>query len=333
MPATIKDIARATGVSVSTVSRILNGKSKQNKKLIALVKEKARELNYQVNTAAAGLRTNKTRMIGIVMPEINNDFFAEILSGVEEVVEQHGYNLLICQSHESVARELKIIASLNACNVEGILIASSIESHFGEDLANEFIAMGRKVVYFDRVPVNVRSPYVTVNDFEGIYQVTDHLLKQGRKRLMYIGFNEVLTNNNERLRGFQEVLKYNDIAPLSIVYDPSEEELLKIVEEHGIDAIVCYNDHIAAEILTFLKHGKILVPNDIAVTGFDNRHLCELLSPTLTSIDHSTTAMGITAAELLFRAINASDTIDNIVLPTKLVVRESSVSSINAPSE
>lgn len=284
MPTTIKDIARATGDSVSTVSRILNGKSKQKKPLITHVQQKARELNCQVNAAGAGLRTNKTRMIGIVMPEINNDFFAEMLSGVEEVVERQGYNLLICQSHESANRELKLIASLNACNVEGILIVSSIESYFDDKLANEFLAMGRKVVYVDRVPANVKSAFVTVDDFDGIYQITEHLIQQGNKRLMYVGFNEVLMNNSERLRGFIDALKVHGYEPPLIVYDPSQDKLLRIINEQTIDAIVCHNDLIASEILSSLKHGNIHVPSQIAVTGFDSRHLCELLSPTLTSV-------------------------------------------------
>ncbi len=329
MPTTIKDIARATGVSVSTVSRILNGKSTQNKNLIALVKAKALEMNYQVNAAAAGLRTNKTRMIGIVMPEINNDFFAEILSGVEEVVESEGYNLLICQSHESASKELKLIASLNACNVEGILIASSIESHFSDDLENEFQMMGRKVVYFDRVPSHSKSPFITVDDFSGTHQVTDHLLEAGRKRFLYVGYNQVLTNNIERLRGVQEALESKSLRLLSVVYDPTQEQLLKEIEAAGADAIVCYNDLIAAKILSFLKQGNIAVPQQIAVTGFDNRNLCELVSPTLTSVDHSTRALGKGAAEMLFEWLHTDSKTTNVVLPAKLVVRESSINLNN----
>lgn len=329
MPGTIKDIARAAGVSVSTVSRILNGKSSQNRRLITLVKEKAREMNYQVNTAAAGLRTNRTRLIGIVMPEINNDFFSEILSGVEEVVESEGYNLLICQSHESSAKELKLIASLNACNVEGILIASSIESYFSDELENEFQIMGRKVVYFDRVPNTIQRPFITGDDFGGLHQVTEHLLQQGKSRFFYVGFHQALANNTERLRGVTEALQAQGLALLDTFYDPSPSDLLLAIQRERADALICYNDHIAAQMLSYLKQGGIHVPDQIAVTGFDNRSLCELVSPTLTSVDHSTRALGKGAAEMLFHWIQHEEKSTNIVLPAKLVVRESSINNKN----
>jgi LacI family transcriptional regulator len=323
VPVTIKDIARETGVSVSTISRILNGKSTQNKRLVEIVKQKAKELNYQVNTAAAGLRTNKTRLIGIVMPEVNNDFFAEILSGVEEVVEEHGYNLLICQSHESAKKELKLIRSLNSCNVEGILIASSIESHSSDDLKDEFSQNDKPVVYFDRVPTNSDYPYITVDDYNGMVQVTEHLLHQNRQRFLYVGFTKTLTNDRERLRGVKSALEKSSKELLAECYDPTEEIFLQLVSDHHADAIICYNDFIAANILSFLKHGNIQVPNDILVSGFDNRHLCELVSPTLTSIDHSTRLIGKGAAQMLFQQLISKENTTNIVLPARLVIRES----------
>ncbi|MFT6867329.1 MAG: LacI family transcriptional regulator [Cyclobacteriaceae bacterium] len=323
MQITIKDIAREVGVSASTVSRILNGKATQNKKLVQLVKQKAKELNYQVNTAAAGLRTNKTKLIGIVVPEINNDFFAEVLAGVEEMTEASGYNLLICQSQESGEKELKLIKSLISCNVEGILISISLDNILKDNVVSESIFFGKKVVLFDRIPINSTFPYVTIQDYEGAYKVTKHVLEQGRKKFIFHGFKKNLSNDTERLRGVKAALAEADINELEIVYSTDIAILASLIREGGFDALVCYNDDLASkDIVGLLKKG-IRIPEQLAVTGFDNRSICELISPTLTTVNHSTKDIGRKAAEMLLSMLDSDKEVKSLVLPAAVIIRES----------
>ncbi|MEO9477672.1 MAG: LacI family DNA-binding transcriptional regulator [Cyclobacteriaceae bacterium] len=326
MPVTIKDIAREVGVSVSTVSRVLNGKSTQNAELVALVKAKAKELNYQVNTAAAGLRTNRTKLIGIVVPQISNDFFSEILSGVEEAAEAEGYNLLICQSNESSAKELKLIKSLVACNVEGILISTCIENIKSQEAADTAIAAGKKVVYFDRVPDESIAPYVTVQDYEGAYKITKHLIEQGRKAFIYHGLHQDLTNDKARAKGVKDAVNDSGIDKLEFLYTQDQDDLLDRLKGMEFDALVCYNDDIAARDISSLQRTGITIPRQIAVTGFDNRSMCELMFPTLTTVNHSTGILGKKAVEILLAMLDSDDPVENIVIPAEIIVRESSAS-------
>ncbi|MFY0598451.1 MAG: LacI family DNA-binding transcriptional regulator [Cyclobacteriaceae bacterium] len=322
MSVTIKDIAREIGVSASTVSRILNDKSVQNKKLIQRVKDKAKELNYQVNTAAAGLRTNRTKLIGIVVPEISNDFFAEILSGVEEASEANGYNLLICQSNESEEKERKLIRSLISCNVEGILISSSIDDE-DEEIGTEALSAGKKVVLFDRVPAGAKLPFVTIQDYDGSYKVTKHVLEQGRKKLLYHGMDRKLTNDKERLRGVKEALKENGIHEVDTFYNEDSVTFIDKVLEGKYDALVCYNDDLASQDMAQLGNSGVKIPGDLMVTGFDNRSICTLISPTLTTINHSTRDLGRRAFEMLFSMLESEESVENEVIPAELIIRES----------
>lgn len=326
MPVTIKDIAREVGVSVSTVSRVLNGKSTQNAELVALIKAKARELNYQVNTAAAGLRTNRTKLIGIVVPQISNDFFSEILSGVEEAAEAEGYNLLICQSNESSAKELKLIKSLVACNVEGILISTCIENIKSQEAASIAIASGKKVVYFDRVPDESIAPFVTIQDYEGAYKITKHLIEQGRKSFLYHGLHKDLTNDKARSNGVKDAVNDSGIDKLEFLYTQNQDDLLAKLKGMEFDALVCYNDDIAARDISSMQRAEIRIPRQIAVTGFDNRSMSKLIFPTLTTVNHSTGSLGKKAVETLLTMLDSDDPVENIVIPAEIIVRESSAS-------
>ncbi|MEP0368229.1 MAG: LacI family DNA-binding transcriptional regulator [Cyclobacteriaceae bacterium] len=326
MPVTIKDIAREVGVSVSTVSRVLNGKSTQNAELVTLVKAKAKELNYQVNTAAAGLRTNRTKLIGIVVPQISNDFFSEILSGVEEAAEAEGYNLLICQSNESSTKELKLIKSLVACNVEGILISTCIENIKSQEAAETAIMAGKKVVYFDRVPDESIAPYVTVQDYEGAYKITKHLIEQGRKSFLYHGLHKDLTNDKARSKGVKDAVNDSGIDKLEFLYTQNQDDLLARLKSMEFEALVCYNDDIAARDISSMQRAGINIPRQIAVTGFDNRSMCELIFPTLTTVNHSTAILGKKAVEILLAMLDSDDPVENIVIPAEIIVRESSAS-------
>ncbi len=322
--ATIKDVAKALGVSTSTVSRILNGKNQSNKELVEKVQEVARKLNYQVNTTARGLRTNKSGLLGIIVPDISDDFFASVFSGIEEVTEAEGYNLLICQSNESKEKEQQLVKSLIACNVEGLMIAVTQET---QDTAflDDFVNMGKKVVMFDRVIRQSTYPVIETNDFDGTYNAGKHLIKSRGKHFIYVGLFESLENNRQRLGGYEAILKENGLMLQDKIYVGDIHNtplLLHDKWDESIDTILCYNDMIAAETLAYLNEKGIKVPEQVAVCGFDNRGLCRYTQPTLTSVVQPTRRLGALTTHTLLGLINETD-VAPMELENDLILRGS----------
>lgn len=287
----------------------------------------AKKYNYQVNTAALGLRTNKTRLIGIIVPEINNDFFASILSGMEQVTEREGYNLLICQSNESRVKELKLIKSLISCNVEGVMISISEETDDFE-LLETVISSGKKLVFFDRIFRQDTFPNITFNDFEGAYLAGKHLVETGRKSFLYLGVSEKVSNNEARLEGFNSALSEAKLPLCRTAYAHTSNvgEYLKTIPDlNQVDALVCYNDLVATEAMVGLKTMGFEIPDQMAICGFDDRFICELVSPTLTSVMHSTEKLGSLAATTLLSMLNDQEVpVKDHFIEASLVVRESS---------
>jgi LacI family transcriptional regulator len=192
-----------------------------------------------------------------------------------------------------------------------------------DNVVSESIFFGKKVVLFDRIPINSTFPYVTIQDYEGAYKVTKHVLEQGRKKFIFHGFKKNLSNDTERLRGVKAALAEADINELEIVYSTDIAILASLIREGGFDALVCYNDDLASkDIVGLLKKG-IRIPEQLAVTGFDNRSICELISPTLTTVNHSTKDIGRKAAEMLLSMLDSDKEVKSLVLPAAVIIRES----------
>lgn len=323
--ATIKDVANELGVSTSTVSRILNGKNQRNEELVKKVKDAAKRLNYQVNTTARGLRTNKSGFVGIIVPDISDDFFASVFSGIEEVTDTEGYNLLICQSNELKEKEEQLVTSLIACNVEGVLISVTQETNDTEFL-DSLDQMGKKVVMFDRVIKQQQYAYVETNDFDGTYKAGKYLISRGCKSFLYIGLFESLENNRQRLGGYNAILSESGLNQCSTAYVENINQTEAIIEKYwtkdNFDTIVCYNDMIAAECLAYFRAKGINVPDEISVCGFDNRSLCKYTQPTLTSVVQPTKSLGALAVNTLLGLINDTP-VGAVELENDLMVRGS----------
>lgn len=323
--ATIKDIARELGVSTSTVSRILNGKNQRNQKLVKQVQEAAKRLNYQVNTTARGLRTNKSGLLGIIVPYISDEFFSSALAGIESVTEMHGYKLLICQSNEDPEKEAEFVKSLLACNVEGILISVTRNT---PDVSFLDVAKsaGKKVVMFDRVIDQPHYPCIRSNDWVGAFKAGQHLLRTGKSKFLYIGLSSSLAIDVERLGGYNQALKEAGEAPCETLYvsgmDAVQDQLSEIWQNQ-YDAVLGFYDEVAAEAMTFLKSRNVAIPGQVAVIGFDNRNFCKYTTPPLTSIEHPGHKMGDMAAQTLLGVLNEQD-VEQVALETHLVVRASS---------
>lgn len=322
--ATIKDIAKELGISTSTVSRILNGKNQRNEELVNRVKETAIRLNYQVNTSARGLRTRKSGLLGIIVPQINDEFFAEVLSGIEQVADARGYNLMICQSNESREKEEQLVKSLILCNVEGVLI--SLTKHTNDlSFLRSIHSASKKVLLFDRVIRQEEFYYIQQNDSRGTYTAGRYLIQRNSRKFLYLGLSRDLNNDHERLSGYNRVMEEFGLEMCKVAYVEEFDRVHRILTDAwdpSYDTVVCYNDHIAAEVLAFFNEKNIAVPDQVAVCGFDNRSLCKYTSPMLTSVEQPTRLIGQLAANTLLGHLNNSD-FQRYRLENNLIVRGS----------
>ncbi len=331
---TIKDIAKELGISPSTVSRALKDHFEISAETIEAVKRVAKELNYQPNSLALSLRYSKSNTLGVIIPEIVHFFFSTIISGIEDIAQSRGYNVIITQSNESLEREVMNIQTLFNNRVDGVLISISKES----DDTSHFQALQQKglpIVFFDRIANDFESSRVTVDDFMGGYQATEHLIQQGYQRIAHLAGPSNLDITVDRLNGFK---KAHEDAGLQwkeelIIYDnaANESEAYKatfdLLKSDNPDAIFASNDMAAmGAIKAAQKYGKN-VPQDFGVVGFSNWQFTALTNPSITTIEQPGFEMGQHAAELLINEIDSKDeqvNYESVKLPTSLIVRESS---------
>ena len=336
--ATIKDIARELNVSSSTVSRALKdypGISDETKRK---VKELAEKLNYRPNAVALSLRKSKSFTIGVIIPEIVHFFFSTVISGIEEVAYANGYNVILCQTNEKLQRELSSIDTMLANQIDGLLVSYSKEteefSHFSKLMAQNF-----PIVFFDRVPEIENTVNVTVNDYQGAYDATKHLISQGYTSIAHLAGPKNLTISKKRMDGYQAALRDHglEINPDWILPCPmgTQEESMKITEqlfEEGGDfpnGFFASNDIAAAGAMMALKKLGYKVPKQVGVVGFSNWQFCSMIDPPLSTVAQPGFKMGEKATQLLLEMIDnkdrSYDATKTVVLETELLIRKSSV--------
>ncbi|MBN2519416.1 MAG: LacI family DNA-binding transcriptional regulator [Bacteroidales bacterium] len=329
---TIKDIAKQMGVSPSTVSRALKDHPDIGYETREAIKKLAKELNYKPNLIALSLRHSKTYTIGVIIPEMVHYFFSTVISGIEEVAHEAGYNVMICQSNENFDREVSNAQALLAARVEGLLVSISKTTNNYEHFQN-LIENQIPIVFFDRDCPGMETNRILVDDFEGAYQATEHLIKMGCKHIAHLYAPQHLEIGKKRLEGFLKALRDNNLEPdnnLIIKCDLHEEaleivpRLLKLpVRPDGIFAV---NDNAAAGALIAIKNSKLKIPEDIAVIGFSNSLISTVTDPPLSSVEQHGFEMGKKAAEMLFKRIETKNTslVETEILKTELIIRGSS---------
>lgn len=332
---TIKDIAQKLGISPSTVSRALKDHIEISQKTKDAVKRIAEEMNYQPNSLALSLRYSKSNTIGVIIPEIVHFFFSTVISGIEDIAQSRGYNVIITQSNESLEREMANIQTLFNNRVDGVLMSISKETSDDEHL-EALKQKGLPIVFFDRAPETMDCSRVTVDDFLGGYQATEHLIQQGYKKIAHLAGPTYLRLTEDRLNGYKKALEDNDIKfeeSLIIRGAASSEELsfeatVDLIKSKNPDALFATND-IAA--LGVIKAAKALgrgVPHDFGVVGFSNWQFTSLAQPSISTIEQPGFEMGQLATELLIKQLDADEDettkTESIKLPTKLIARDSS---------
>lgn len=335
---TIKDIAKALGISTSTVSRALRDSYEISPETKQLVLDCAEKLNYHPNPIALSLKERRSRSIGVVVCEIANSFFSQVINGIESIAYEKGYNVIISQSHESYEREIMDLHYLSSRSVDGLLISLSTETNDISHLLS-LQEKGMPIVLFDRVSHEIKTHNVVVDNFKGAYEATEHLLNMGYKNIAAIANSEFLSITTERLAGYKEALAHHNIK-----YNPSyvkhcfyggmifseiEEAVNKLFTlKQKPDAIITTSDKLTTGCLKTLLRRGIKVPGDMALVGFSNSDLAELLNPPLTVVRQPAMEMGRAATELLLQLIESKRPVtqfENRVLTPELVIGNSSV--------
>lgn len=331
--ATIKDIARELGISASTVSRALKDHPDISPETKEAVRKMAEKLDYQPNALALGLHNQRSKIIGIVIPEIQHHFFSSVISGITEAAHNAGYNVIICPCDESVEREKENIRSLISLRVEGILISITKETN---DYTHFQRLMSRNipVVFFDRPPEGFACDRCIIDDYAAAYTATEHLVSIGRTAIVHFAGPSNVRVGKDRRRGFVDCLKRHKL-PVGddVIYDCDSHEkavaiIKKLRDEGNIpDAIFAVNDITAVSTINTLTRFGIKVPEQVAVVGFNNGLLSKLSTPMLTTIDQNGTLIGEKACKLLLERIETHvlTPYQTAVVPTKLVVRGSTV--------
>ncbi|RWY50841.1 LacI family DNA-binding transcriptional regulator [Mucilaginibacter gilvus] len=333
---TIKDIATALNLSVSTVSKALRDSYEISENTKKLVKEYAQEHNYRPNPIAQSLKQGRSKSIGIVVSTIENQFFSQVINGIESVAYEAGFNVIITQTHESYELEVKNVGHLTHRSIDGLLISLSTETNDITHLKT-LHKQGLPIVFFDRITDEIDTHKVIADNFKGGYDATRHLLDSGYKRIAHITSPPNISITKERFAGYRKALEEAGIAidEAYIKYCPhggrdigeienALNELLSLKDKP--DAIFTTSDRITTTTLSLLNKFKIKIPQEIALIGYTNTTLADVLNPSLSSVYQPGFEMGQKATQKLLELILAKRPIydfETLVLPTQLVTRDS----------
>lgn len=331
----IKDIARAAGVSYSTVSRALNNSPLISKEVRERVQSLAEEMGYTPNALAQSLQSNRSGSIGVIITTISDPFFADVIQGMEEAAREANLTFVLATSNNDPENEVSIIEGFHRRRVDGVIIAASRMSEgYHERLERVRIPV---IVINNEAVSRIQDLHsINIDNRSGARLAVQHLLDLGHRRIGYIGMNNRPGSNLRRQQGYLEVLKENGIslAPewvCSGAANASEgmmgdlnagRELAAQLLRQGVTAIFCYSDTVAAGALAACQEMNIDVPGQVSIVGFDDNILCQMLHPQLTTIHQPMREMGRAALQMLVDTIAGKPVQDAVVTPT-LVIRAS----------
>lgn len=329
---TIKDIARELGISPSTVSRALKDHPDISPETKKAVNELAKELSYQPNAIALSLKHSRSFTIGVIIPETVHYFFSSVISGIEDVAYDAGYNMMICQSNELYSREKSNAHMLYSNRVDGLLVSLAKETTDFSHL-KFFQDNNIPVVFFDRSTNAFPCDQVLIDDYAAAFKITEYLIERGHRKLVHLAAPQNLEIGFYRKKGFEDALiKHgitftDDMVLLADKFDVAADEVEKLIKEKKLpEGIFAVNDLTALGALKVLKKYNINIPGDVGLAGFGNGQNAILTDPPLTTIDQNGYEMGKISAQLLLRRIKYG--LDDFVperhmVDTELIVRES----------
>lgn len=330
--ATILDVAKLSGFSKTTVSRVINGNGPVSEEARQKIEEAMRKLNYTPNYFAQGMRTNKTRTIALLVPDYSNPFYPELFKNVEEVARQNGYMITLCNTDEEAEKELEYIKEIVKRNIDGIIFCTYNRIRRNIDYLIR-ISEEIPVVFMDQVvdedePIN----YVVTDGFESTRKAAGYLIEKGRRRIAYIKGSSKRRVTKERYNGYRQALMdYGINFDPSLVYTGNfhmksgfegAKYLMSI--NNPPDAIMAASDAMAIGAIKYLKYAGFSIPGDVNVVGFDNIFLSTLVEPALTTISQPIKELGREAVKILIDKINNPEMENKqIKLEGELIIRRS----------
>ncbi|MCF3944138.1 LacI family DNA-binding transcriptional regulator [Oceanobacillus alkalisoli] len=301
---TIKEVAEEAGVSVATVSRVINQNGYVSEETLKKVKGVIEKLNYKPNSIARSLYHKTSNMIGLIVPDITNPFFPELARAVEDVAMMYGFRVVLCNSDQEPEKEMKYIDLFKEKYVDGIIIATqSHESQFYSDLNIPIVAL-------DRVG-DTSIPSVVSNNYNGAKKLTELLLQKGVKNIAHIRGPKNISSSEARYQGFVDAVEGKSvnytISEADFQLKDAERKAEQFFETHtGVDGIFCSNDTIAAGFLKVALKKGIKVPEELQIAGFDGSFFGEFIYPELTTVSQPIYDMGAVAARLLIKIIQGN---------------------------
>lgn len=325
---TIKDIARALNVSVSTVSRALKNNPDISKETRDMVHAYAREHHYKPNVLAVNLRSSRSNTIGVIVPQLVHHFFSCVLSGIEKAAAQANYNIIVAQSNESYEQEVKIIHSFLEARVCGVIASLAKETarydHYQELLNNDI-----PIVFYDRICTGLKTERVVVDDYAGSFAAVEYMIQTGCKRILFYGSSPHLEITKNRRNGYLDAMKKYKIPvdDSMILMCDNRERAISITpdllesEQHP-DGFFAINDETAAGILYACKLVGRKVPDDVSICGFTDGAIAQSTDPKLTTVEQHGEEVGRSAFEILLEKLEGNpEQSTNRIVRTNLVVR------------
>lgn len=335
---TLKQIAKELDVSISTVSKSLRDSPEISEDTRLKVQAFAKLYNYKPNNIALSLKNKKTKTIGIIIPEIVHHFFATVISGIEQVANECGYNVIVCLSDESFDKEVINMEMLANGSTDGFIMSLSKETQQKKDFHHlqEVINQGMPVVLFDRISNDILCDKVIIDDQLAAYEATNFLISKGLKKIALLTTVDYVSVGRLRTDGYLNVLHDHGIEVdenLIIRIEDTEhcdEKINELLENQSIDAILAVNELFAVTAIKLAMSKGIKIPEDLSVVAFTDGIISKYSTPTITTISQNGIKMGRKAAEMLIKRLELEDEEDEHykteIIETNLIIRESTKS-------
>ena len=322
-------------ISAAAVSKALHNDSRISEKTKKAVRKVAENLNYQPNHLASALRSGKSKLVGVIVPKTNSNFFSSAIHNIEEMLDKEGYNVIITQSNESFKKECKNIDTLLYLQVDGIIVSMANET-VDLEYFEKVKSAGIPLITFDRGENDLNVDYIGIDDYNSSHVIVNHLVEQGCKRIAHIGGFKRTRIYNNRIRGYIDALKKHKLPleeELLIESDLTIEEgrakmLTLLALENRPDAVYAASDYAALGALQILNEKGIKIPQEVALIGFGDEPFANMVTPKLTSVNQHSYKIGRIAAETFLGYANKkkiTQSLNKIILEAKLIVRESSL--------
>ena len=326
--ATMADVAKLAGVGTMTVSRLLSGSVTVSEATAKRIHKAIKKLNYQPNEVARALRGLKTRTIGVIVPYLYDPFFANCAHAIAVVAKQHEYSVIVTISTEDPEIEYREASEMLRRNIEGMVIIPAMQS---DSYLRRPEFRNSRIVTLDRPSPIPRFDSVLVQNKSGAKLAVDHLIEHGHTRIACVGLSKNLYTMNMRYQGYRRAMSDANLNPLTYIDWSEQESIVPAMSKalngsNAATAIFCANNLTMRHALLALNEMGVQIPNGVAIAGFDDFELAEILHPTLTVVRQPASEMGTVAANVLFESLGAAEPQERgkeIVLPVELVIRRS----------